>query len=93
MAAKTKKTKAKTGKKTKAAFAKVLIIAAKSTIPGFASIKDFPWINKSFAVNRLLIPISKPPATIAGIIGTKISESNLTSCRSGFCFFELALFT
>ena len=65
------------GRKVNGAFANRLIIAAKSANCGYIKINDCP--SKKFAVKILLIPINKPPATIAGMIGTKISLSSLTA--------------
>ena len=43
------------------------------------------------AVSRLLIPINNPPATMAGIIGTNISDNILTKrCKGFICFDDLS---
>ncbi|CSB89428.1 Uncharacterised protein [Vibrio cholerae] len=59
---------------------------ARSANPGLASIKDWPSINSPGAVNTLNSPINKPPATIAGMIGTKISDNPFTARCTQFCF-------
>ena len=61
-------------------------MSARPAILGFASITDLPVQNKSLDVNTLLIPINNPPATIAGMIGTKISLNILTKRWIGFPF-------
>ncbi|MNL81199.1 hypothetical protein D3C87_2082370 [compost metagenome] len=66
------------GRKTNGALANKLIRLAQSAKPGYISTND-SGPNRLLAVRTLLIPINSPPATIAGIIGTKISESDFTN--------------
>ena len=56
----------------------VLMKSTKSARPGCISITLNSSTKKPFAVSMEWIPINKPPATIAGMIGTKISAKPFT---------------
>ena len=67
-----------TGKNTNGALAKVLMAVASPFHCGYRSIMDLP--SNMPEVKMLFNPINKPPATIAGMIGTKMSLSIFTNC-------------
>ena len=64
------------------------MMLAKSFIAGNISTTDCAPNNPG-EVNTLLIAISKPPATNAGINGTKISDKTLIKLITGLGFFPL----
>ena len=71
-----------TGRKVNGALAKMLIIVARSRNCGNMSMMDCPPSNIA-AVRTLLMPMSRPPATMAGMIGTKMSENILMKRCTG----------
>ena len=73
-----------TGRKVKGAFAKVLMAEASPCHMGYSSIIDCPFTSGD--VRRLLSPIRRPPATIAGMMGTKMSLSILMKRWTTFPF-------
>ncbi len=74
----------KIGKKANGADAMRLTIWANPVICGNISTSDF-GPNMPAPVKILFNAISKPPATKAGINGTKISDNTLIKAINGFC--------
>ena len=66
-----------TGKNANGALANMLIAVARPLNCGYRSMTDLP-LNIA-AVRILFTPINRPPATMAGMIGTKISLNNFTN--------------